>query len=80
VTDSRVVVRHANGAGHSRLADNGAGRSARPSRPGGAAVHAEGGQDVLKRPKAPLHAGAGEDEFGRYLYVSMRMKRSQIVP
>ena len=62
-------------AGHSRLADNGAGRSARPSRPGGGAVHAEGGQDVLKRPRHHcMQAWARANEFGPILCVSMRVK------
>src|SRR5919108_2508095 len=51
-------------AGHPRLADNGAGRSARPSRPGGGAVHAEGGRGVLER-ATPSHVRAGKGEGGR---------------
>jgi len=82
VTDSRVVVRHANGGWSFRAGDkNGAGRSARPSRPGGGAVHAEGGQDVLKRPRYyRMQARARTDGFGQYLYVCTRMNRNQIVP
>ncbi len=61
VTDGRIVVRHANGSWSFQASDNWAGRSARPLRPGGAAVHAEGRHDVRRRPQLLLQAGAGED-------------------
>jgi len=77
VTDSRVVVQHANGSWSFQTGRQWGG-PLRPAvtagRRGGGAVHAEGGQDVLKRPRHHCMQ-ARANEFGPILCVSMRMKR-----